>query len=236
MDSAAHKAIADGQDAAGAPTAADAAAGIGAHLAAVRTRRGLKVSELARRIGVSASLISQIERGHSRPSVSTLFALAEELAVPVDAFFRGGDGEAAEVVRDTRTAPRERSDGPPGADRYLVRRTDRALIDIEGGLRWERLTPTTMRDVDFLELVYGPHAESSAALYRHPGIEMILVLEGRLVIVIAFERYELDAGDSMCFPSITPHQYLNPTAGTTRAVTVILPDGDGAHPEGTRRP
>jgi transcriptional regulator with XRE-family HTH domain len=67
-----------------------ATAGIGERLARLRGERGIKVSALAREIGVSPSLISQIERGQSRPSVSTLFDLAQALDVPVDAFFRDG--------------------------------------------------------------------------------------------------------------------------------------------------
>ncbi len=57
-------------------------------MAAHRTERGFRVSELARLVGVSQGPISQIERGQSRPSVNTLFALAEALEAPVDAFFR----------------------------------------------------------------------------------------------------------------------------------------------------
>ena len=46
-------------------------------------------------VGVSPSLISQIERGQSQPSVATLFALAESLDVPVDAFFLKEGNSAA---------------------------------------------------------------------------------------------------------------------------------------------
>src|SRR5215207_6094326 len=81
----------------------DPAFEIGARLAAHRARRGMKVSELARQVGVSPSLISQIERGQSRPSVSTLFALAEALEVPVDAFFR--DNHAPVVEREASEPP-----------------------------------------------------------------------------------------------------------------------------------
>jgi transcriptional regulator with XRE-family HTH domain len=209
---------------------------IGGRLAAHRTRRGVKVSALARQIGVSPSLISQIERGQSRPSVSTLFALAEALDVPVDAFFRDGDQRAAPepaphlgLAGDDDTAER--------AERHVVRRAQRSAIDIEGGVRWERLTPAPLDDLEFMELVYGPGAESHPALYRHPGMEMVMVLSGRLVIFLGFDRHELGPGDSICFPSTQPHRYLNPTEDTTRAVTVILPDG-GMHgpPNNQRRP
>jgi transcriptional regulator with XRE-family HTH domain len=212
----------------------DPAVAIGARLATHRAQRGIKVSALARQIGVSPSLISQIERGQSRPSVSTLFALAEALGVPVDAFFRDGDATTPEpqrlsVVGETPTADRRQ--------RHVVRRGERSAIDIEGGVRWERLTPAPLDDLEFMELVYGPGAESHKALYRHPGMEMVLVLSGTLVIFLGFERYELQPGDSICFPSSTPHRYLNPTEETTRAVTVILPDGEmHGPPTNQRRP
>jgi transcriptional regulator with XRE-family HTH domain len=218
---------------------------IGDRLAAHRAERGMKVSELARQIGVSPSLISQIERGQSRPSVSTLFSLAEALDVTVDAFFR--DAENVDPAREER-APRrfkivdddssaEGGGEPTPGGRYLVRSGNRAALDIEGGVRWERLTPTTLDRVEFLELVYAPGAESNSTLYRHPGTEMVLLISGRLDIFVGFEGYELEPGDSMQFPSSLPHRYVNPTEETARAVTVILHDeqGDASSPN-QRRP
>jgi transcriptional regulator with XRE-family HTH domain len=204
----------------GLPPAVESAAdGIGERVAAHRASRNIKVSELARLVGVSPSLISQIERGQSRPSVSTLFALAEALEVPVDAFFRSGP--PPEATDPPAPAEQEDTDQP---NRYVVRRAARALVDIEGGVRWERLTPATLPDVDFLELVYAPGAESNASLYRHPGTEMVVVLEGRLDIFIGFDRYTLGAGDSIHFPSTRPHRYVNPSDTPARAITVILHD------------
>lgn len=201
---------------------------IGERLVRIRAQRGVKVSELARTIGVSPSLISQIERGQSRPSVSTLFAMAEALDVPVDAFFRDSPAThdrttGAAAVPAGRDAVQS---APEGEHRYVVHKDERAVIDIEGGVHWERLTPSTLDHLDFLELVYAPRAESNPTLYRHPGTEMVLILSGRLDIHVGFERYELGPGDSIHFPSSLPHRYVNPTDETTRAVTVILHDED----------
>ena len=220
--------------AAGAPSVspADLASDIGRRLAAHRGKRGKRVVELAREVGVTPSLISQIERGQSRPSVSTLFAMAQALEVPVDAFFR--EPAVAAVAPSPPVPPPAPPEGwavpvrehtePDGHGRYMVRRGDRATIDIEGGVRWERLTPQTMRHLDFFELVYGPGAQSNPTLYSHPGTEMVLVTSGRLEITVGFEHYRLEPGDSMQFPSTMPHRYANPTEETTRAVTVILYD------------
>lgn len=262
-----------------APVAgADGANGIGRRLAAHRARRGLRVAELARDVGVTPSLISQIERGQSRPSVSTLFALAEALRVPVDAFFRESSPSAAPVRELTGSPPAPWADDAPPADdmgagaaagleaeawaapergepsphegevvaddalrgggRYLVRKGNRAAIDIEGGVRWERLTRNTMDHLDFFELIYEPGAQSHPRQYTHPGTEMVLVMWGRLEITVGFERYLLDPGDSMDFPSSMPHRYVNPGDETTHAVTVILydcPDAPGGGP-GRRHP
>ena len=184
------------------------------------------MTELARAAGISPSLLSQIERGRSRPSVSTLFAIAEALQVPVDSFFRSSPGAAgtpgAAPAADTAADTGGPVTGPSAG--YLVRRADRAVIDIEGGVRWERLTPGPLDNVEFLELVYAPGAESGHVLYRHPGQEMIMVLSGPLDIFVGFERYEVEAGDSMHFPSMVPHRYVNPTSEVTRAVTTIIRD------------
>jgi len=202
--------------------AGDPALEIGRRVAAHRLKREIKVSELAREVGVSPSLISQIERGQSRPSVTTLFALSEALGVPVDAFFRDDERE------DDSAAPLEGRPEPATGERYLVRSGHRAVIDIEGGVRWERLTPTALDGVEFLELVYEPYAESNRTLYRHPGMEMVLLLSGRLDIFVGFERYELSPGDSIQFPSSLPHRYVNPTDEVARGVTVILHEDDGS--------
>ncbi len=253
----------------------DLAGDIGRRLALHRGRRGMRVAELAREVGVTPSLISQIERGQSRPSVSTLFALAQALDVPVDAFFRepaadaphaaalpGGDpgadgpgpgraggadaggadtggagasgagaggpgagaaGAALEAGADQQAAPAG-AGLPSAASRYVVRRGNRAAIDIDGGVRWERLTPETLGHLDFFELVYAPGAESNPTLYSHPGTEMVLVLTGSMQISVGFETYWLEPGDSMQFPSSVPHRYANPGTVTARAVTVILYD------------
>jgi DNA-binding XRE family transcriptional regulator/quercetin dioxygenase-like cupin family protein len=228
--------------------------GIGRRLAAYRAERGLRVAELAREVGVTPSLISQIERGQSRPSVSTLFAIAQALAVPVDAFFRepagsgpAGSGPAGSGPAPTGPAgtgqgvpPAARPPAEPapagsparpdvaGGGRYLVRRGGRAAIDIEGGVRWERLTRSTLDHLDFFELIYEPGAQSHPRQYTHPGTEMVLVMSGCLEITIGFERYRLEPGDSIDFPSSMPHRYLNPSATeTARAVTVILYDCPG---------
>ena len=187
-----------------------------------RNLRKMRVSELARAVGVTPSLISQIERGTTGPSVATLFALAEALDISVDVF-------AGRALEDD-TFGRRSSAGEAIAGlssreaRYVVRRSDRRSITIAGGIRWELLTPETDPDVEFLEIVYEAHAESNPTLYRHPGKEMVRVLEGAFEIHIGFDVFRLEEGDSIVFPASLPHRYVNPTESTACALTIIVPD------------
>jgi transcriptional regulator with XRE-family HTH domain len=218
-------------------SSADLAGDIGRRLAAHRTRLGIRVAELARGVGVTPSLISQIEHGQSRPSVSTLFALAQALDVPVDAFFRESAQPPQAEQLDQDPPERQPDDDHQADGRYVVRKNDRAVIDIEGGVRWERLTRATMDHLDFFELIYEPGAESHPRQYTHPGTEMVLVMSGCLEITVGFERYRLKPGDSMDFPSSMPHRYTNPGDVTAHAVTVILYDCQGVRSDlGDRDP
>src|SRR6266699_790214 len=71
----------------------DASSDLGPRLRAIRLARGVGLRELARRLDLSPSSISQIETGKMQPSVRTLYAFAEELGVTVDeVLFASGPG------------------------------------------------------------------------------------------------------------------------------------------------
>ncbi|HLH59140.1 MAG TPA: helix-turn-helix transcriptional regulator, partial [Streptosporangiaceae bacterium] len=75
----------------------DVGAGLGPRLRQVREERGLSVRELARRVGCSASLISQIERGLSAPSVGIAYSVATQLRTSLDYLFGVETGPAGAV-------------------------------------------------------------------------------------------------------------------------------------------
>ena len=169
----------------------------GSRLRAERERLNISLRELARRIDVSPSLISQIERGLAMPSVSTLWLLTTELRLPIDELFSSPE----------RTSPAS-SPRLPASPSPVQRRQDRKRIRLAGGVVWERLTAQPDEEVDFLHVVYQPGAESCPpdSLFRHGGKEYAYVLSGRLGLQIGFETYELEAGDSASFSAQSPHR------------------------------
>jgi transcriptional regulator with XRE-family HTH domain len=210
--------------ASGARSEADRHVRLGERLRATRTARGLSLRELARRLEVSPSLVSQIETGKIQPSVRTLYAIVSELGVSMDEIF--GTGEL-ELLQALQAVPKRGSPPslPSGGSEGPVQRADsRRVIDLEAGVSWERLTTRNEREVEFLFTVYPPGGESSPAdaLVRHTGREFGIVLNGRLGVTIGFEDYLLGPGDSVFFDSTVPHRLHNDGDETVQAVWVVL--------------
>jgi transcriptional regulator with XRE-family HTH domain len=197
---------------------------VGEHLRAARQARGLSLRDLADRLGVSPSLISQIETGRARPSVSTLYAIATELSVSIDdLLFLEGDRSPAPV--DPRLA--ERGLGVVGPEPRLgpvQRATNRKAIRLASGVVWERLTTESDPDLEFLYVKYEVGGASSPEheFQRHGGHEWGFVLQGRLSVTIGFDDYELGPGDAVSIPSTTPHRLFNRGTEPVHAIWFVL--------------
>ena len=183
---------------------------VGSRLRAERERLGITLRELARRVGVSPSLVSQIELDRVNPSVSTLYALVTELGMTMSDVFGDARG-GARVVRQLRS-------GLP------VRPETRRVINLASGVRWELLTPDSDSGVEFLYVVYPVGAESCPgdALMTHGGREYGYVASGILGVQVGFEQYELAAGGSIAFDSSAPHRLWTIGADPVHAVWVVV--------------
>ncbi len=192
--------------------------GIGRRLREERVKAGLSQRELARRLGLSPSMISQLETGLSKPSVGTLYAIVTELNLSLDRIIRGED-----YAEGSSTAS-ERNRGP------LVRPADRQVIELDSGVRWEELTATSEEGIDFLLATYevGGASTPDESLMRHEGREYGYVISGTLGIKIGFQEYELGPGDSIAFDSTRPHRLYNKGDVPVQAIWFVVGrDHDG---------
>lgn len=200
----------------------------GARLRAERERQGIGVRELSRRLDVSASMISQIERGRVMPSVNTLYSITTALGISLDDLFdeRETGRDAAATAREQgEGGASERTRGPLGQHGSLVVRRDAAQsLELGSGVRWEMLTSEPPSDVDFLRTTYEVGGESApaGALMRHNGFEYGTVLAGRLGVTVGFETFELEPGDAISFDSSTPHRLFNVGDQPAVAVWVVV--------------
>jgi transcriptional regulator with XRE-family HTH domain len=190
---------------------------IGARLREERERSRISQRELARRLGLSASLISQIEKGQSKPSVGTLYAIVTELGVSLDRLF-------------SRDHQPSRGGSDPHSDGPLVHTEQRQVIELASGVRWERLTADQDEGADFLYVVYdvGGASTGENSLMRHQGKEYGYVIAGHLGVQVGFDKHELGPGDSIAFDSTRPHRLWNLGEEPVHAIWFVV--GRGGQP------
>lgn len=210
---------------------------IGQQLRAARLAMGISLRQMARRVDVSASFISQLELGKTMPSVGTLYSIASELGVSLDDLMRtaqpGADtaddtGKDTVDTADTVSLPPPRSFGAPLAtpDSPVQRADCRQELHI-GGATWGRLTADHDPANDFLYVVYEPGGESCPAnrMIHHRGFEYGFIVTGTLHVQVGFAHYDLSPGDSISFDSATPHRLSNPFDVESQSIWVVVGRG-----------
>lgn len=177
---------------------------MGERLRAARQARHLSLRELAHRLGVSASLISQIETGRANPSVSTLYAIVGELDVSLDELLFND----RRPIEPGPAAQPSAAAGTAIAGAPVQRAATRHRIRLASGVLWERLTTLSEPGIEFLRVTYevGGASSPADAFQRHAGHEWGYMLRGRLQVRIGFEEYILEPGDAISIDSSMPHR------------------------------
>jgi XRE family transcriptional regulator, regulator of sulfur utilization len=176
---------------------------VGPRMRALREAMGLSLRDLAERSGVSAPMLSQVERGETSPTLAVATKIAAGLELTLSQLLRLDEGPHVAVSR---------------ADER--RRSER------GGHRFEELTPPLpgqRADVSLHTLEPGASTGGREDPPMHePGSrETAVVLFGTLALVVDGSRYELGAGDSVTFDADLPHHFENEGEEPTRFLAVI---------------
>jgi transcriptional regulator with XRE-family HTH domain len=223
---------------------------IGQQLRRARIAAGLSLREMARRVDVSASFISQVELGRTMPSVGTLYAIASELGVSLDGLMPPAHAPSAQPVPGTpapapaaavfaaldqladepaapevRTSPRLFS---PVADAEAPVQRARTRRELKiGGAVWGRLTAGHDPANDFLHVTYKSGGESCPEdqMIHHRGFEYGYIIRGRLRVQVGFDDYVLGEGDSISFDCMTPHRLSNPYVEVSESIWMVVGRG-----------
>jgi transcriptional regulator with XRE-family HTH domain len=185
---------------------------LGARLRELRQQTGVTLRELAGRLGISPSAVSQIERGVLRPSVSRLIGYVSALGVPLSAVFE------AELEKNPDGAV-PGSTAPSG---FAIRRAwEVAPLQLGGGVTFRRLAPVPTPGLEFFESVYPPGSSSSmhGELLRHEGYEVGTVTAGELTVDFDSDVVTLAAGDSITYRA---HLLSNRSASVVAVATWII--------------
>jgi transcriptional regulator with XRE-family HTH domain len=146
----------------------------------------MTLRELAMESGLSASLLSQLERGIANPSVATLRRLTETLGVSIFSLL--------EEPRETHTVVRP--------DRR------RRIVIQDGRLRYELLSPDTNGQMEVWMGYLAVGEEMGSEVSSHPSEEFIFVIKGRMEIHIGGEIYFLDEACSIQYDGRQPHRIV----------------------------
>jgi XRE family transcriptional regulator, regulator of sulfur utilization len=175
----------------------------GSRIHALREAMGFSLRELAERSGVSAPMLSQVERQETSPTLAVAAKIASGLDLTLSQLLRLDEGEHVAI---SRSATRRRYE--------------------RGGHRFEELTPPLpgqRADVSLHTLKPGSATGGSEDPPMHePGSrETAVVLGGTLALVVDGSRYELRSGDSVTFDADLPHHFENEGEEPTRFLAVI---------------
>ena len=185
-----------------APTLAKAPT-IGPRIRALREAMGHSLRDLAERSGVSAPMLSQVERGETSPTLAVAEKIAAGLELTLSQLLRLDEGEHVSVSR-------------AGERRRFER----------GGHRFEELTPPLpgqRADVSLHTLRAGATTggPDDPPIHEPGSRETAFVLSGVLALTVDGTRHELHAGDSVTFDADLPHHFENDGEEQARFLAVI---------------
>ncbi|MDT8902930.1 helix-turn-helix domain-containing protein [Anaeroselena agilis] len=176
---------------------------IAANLRQVREDRRLSLDKVAEATGVSKSMLGQIERGESNPSITTIWKIASGLKISFTALVNAPQADTV-LVSQAEVEPLV-SDG----GKYRVY----PLFPYEEGRRFEIYT---------VEIEPGGGFESDSHGERTQ--EFVTVFDGELTLATTSREYTLKRGESIRFRADRPHSYRNATAALTRlSLTIHYP-------------
>jgi transcriptional regulator with XRE-family HTH domain len=178
---------------------------IGARVKALREAAGLSLRDLSERSGVSAPMLSQVERGETSPTLTVAARIAAGLDLRLSQLLRLDEGDSVTVVR---AGERQRGGNKKRGHSFEV------LTSAQPGQRAELSRHTLASG--------GATGAADDPPMHEPGSrETALVEKGAIVLVCDGQRYELRDGDCVTFDADLPHHFENPTKQEAAFLAVV---------------
>jgi transcriptional regulator with XRE-family HTH domain len=177
---------------------------VGVRIKALREAMALSLRDLAERSGVSAPMLSQVERGDTSPTLAVAAKIASGLELSLSQLLRLDEGDGVSVVR--------------AGERLLGGRAD--------GHRYEVLTPPVPgQRAEVSQHTLAPGSATGGPgdppIHEPGSRETAVVLDGRLRLVCDGVAHDLGEGDAVTFDADLPHHFENPGRRETRFISVI---------------
>jgi len=179
---------------------------IGEKIRTLRLRKKMGLVELGKHTGLSAALLSKLERGKLFPTLPTLLRIALVFSVGLEYFFREERRNAVALIR---RGERQRFPDKPATNdiSYFFESLDFAA---------------TERKLNAYYADFQPIAPEKARVHFHPGVEFLYLINGELALKVGTEEYQLQEGDSIYFDSSIPHSYRRTGKKTCDGLVVTV--------------
>jgi transcriptional regulator with XRE-family HTH domain len=181
---------------------------IGEKLRGLRLKKKMGLVELGRHTGLSAAMLSKVERGKLFPTLPTLLRIALVFSVGLEYFF--ADDQKRRAIGIVRRAQRKRfPERPDGRDiSFYFEPLDFASVE---------------RKLNAYHAEFQPLPPGRARPHHHAGVEFLTVLRGKLELHIGNDAHVLETGDSIYFDSSLPHSYRRISQKPCAAIVVTVP-------------
>lgn len=169
---------------------------------ALRQEKGLTLKDMSEQTGLSLSFLSQIERGASSLSITSLKKISEALNIHINYFFLDEDNQP----------------------NFVIRKNERHSFSTKlGSQLYNRLSGTFPgRKLEPLIVTLPPHMNEEHP-YSHIGEEFYYVLDGEVIFYINKEKFHLYEGDTIHYPSSVSHQWENPLSIESTVLSIVTP-------------
>lgn len=173
---------------------------VGPRLKRIRSERGVTLTDLSGRTGISKSTLSRLENGQRKPSLELLLPLAQAYRVPLD------DLVGAPEVGDPRIRLKPRR---------VKGRTVLPLTRQPGGVQaWKIIIPAS---------------QSTPNPRVHDGYEWLYVLSGRMRLILGDQDWVLDVGEAVEFETLLPHWFGSTGDGPAEVLSLFGRPGERMH-------
>ncbi len=198
---------------------------LGRRIRQERLNREMTLERFSEMTGLSKSFLSQIERGITEPSITSLKKIAKQFGFSVVNLFQNGDSansgwtyaQPAQPVPEVKTAYIEKAS--------VVRADRRKRFVLPGSnVMYDLLTPDMNRHLEVMYMrVKKDQNSGDEAMVDPPGEKVGFVLKGKLEFKVGNESYLLNEGDSIYYPAHLPHSWRALEGDTIEVIFILTP-------------
>lgn len=173
---------------------------ISMNLKSIRKSKGYTLEDLSKISSVSKSMLGEIERGSTNPTILVLWKIAEGLKIPLTKLITEKENEL-----------------------LIVRKDDKKLINADSGFYIYSIFPYyDLHNLEILKIEVSPLSKLSNPGHMDGVDEYIYVIEGDIEMILGSDKIELMQGDSVRFKGKKPHEFINNTKKVTCLVNIMV--------------